>query len=462
MKIISTLLLLFVFYFPSYSQEASAGDQTPKSNKEAKEQAKKAQKEYERQRKEKYKFFVINSEPEGATIEVGGKVIGTTPYRQEVKEHYIYNGPRFAFSSFIPAPLTMTISKDGYVAKTMIITAGPYQWVSLNGQNRIIYYVIAQPEFYVKLEKVGQFLGTNPFVSENKTTEIIQTQKPTLTAEQVVQQALPAVVTVKTSTGSGSGFFILSSGVIVTNRHVVENSQNVSVITAKGESFQSSSIFIHPTKDLALIKVEGKDFPYLPLADPASVNVGSDVIAIGSPGVGSSVLQNSVTKGILSSFRNLETRGMFIQTDAALNHGNSGGPLLNFRGEVIGVNTLGFADFNKEGLNFSLFCNEIWAMLKEHFNFVPTYPTTSIPPAQSSEKTNKIAVQITSEPSGAEIFIDGNFVGSTPSKISLTPGEHTLKIVRSGFKDWERKVNIDPDSAPSFNAVLEKNAEVPK
>ncbi len=321
----------------------------------------------------------------------------------------------------------------------------------------MIYYVASAPEFHIKLEPIGQFLGTNPFskTSENQNNSSIS-KLPTesLTTEQIVQKTLPAIVVVRTPEGSGSGFFILDSGIIVTNRHVVGSSQKVTIVTSKGESLESKSVFIHPTKDLALIKVEGSSFPFIPIANPASVNVGADVVAIGSPGVGGTTLQNTVTKGIISSFRDLQTEGLIVQTDVAINPGNSGGPLLNTKGEVVGVNT--FKVVGREGLGFSVFSSEILQMLKEHFNFVPSYPDLAKPVEAKIPAATKIIAQITSEPEGAEIYVDGSFVGSTPSKISLTVGVHTIKVTRKGFTDWERKLNIEAESTPSFHALLEK------
>lgn len=431
-------------------EEKLAKEEQKRAENERKDREKRLkdeQKQREKAEKEKWNYFAVESEPSGATVALDGQVVGTTPYKVQAKGH-IYRSPTFAFSSRLSSPSTLTVSKEGYVTKTITITRGPFEWVSLNGLNRFYFYLVYQPEFYVRLDKIGEFLGTNPFADPTSKT-LVKGEK--LSVEAVVEKSLPAVVTVQTPKGSGSGFFIMSSGVVVTNRHVVENSQTVSVTTSKGETFQSKSVFIHPTKDLALIKIDGNDFPSIAIANPASVNIGSDVVAIGSPGVGSTVLQNSVTKGILSSFRDLKENGIFVQTDAALNHGNSGGPLLNLYGEVIGVNTLGFADFNKEGLNFSLYCSEILEMLKEHFDYVPQYVNKDV----AKNETSKVFVQITSEPVGADIFIDGEFAGSTPSKIGLIPGEHTIKISRPKFKDYERKIKIDLQSDITINAILE-------
>jgi S1-C subfamily serine protease len=164
---------------------------------------------------------------------------------------------------------------------------------------------------------------------------------------------------------------------------VVEAFQQVSIVTSKGETIPSKSVYIHPTKDLALIKIDTANFPFIPLVHPAGVNVGADVVAIGSPGLGMVSLQNTVTKGIISSFRQMEDEGLMLQTDVAINPGNSGGPLLNTYGEVVGVNTMGAR--GKEGLNFALFTSEILSMLKEHFNFTPVYADAPAAPAVKEE-----------------------------------------------------------------------------
>jgi S1-C subfamily serine protease len=454
----SNLLSLIVSFFLICSSVAIAQNKEDKdSTKRAQEQAKNERKEFERAQKDKYKYFAITSEPADAKVVINGEDFGVTPVRRAISVKYFYYGPTFATSRYFSTHLNMTVSKEGYVSKTIQITKGPFEWVSLNGVNRMWFYVVSAPEFHVKLEKVGEFLGTNPFAKSAETISGSSDTGTKLSTEEIIKRVLPAVVTVQSSSGSGSGFFILESGIVVTNKHVVGANQSVSIVTSKGETIPSKSIYVHPSRDIALIKLDGNNYPAIQIADPSTVNVGSDVIAIGSPGLGNISLQNTVTKGIISSFRNSETNGLLIQTDAALNHGNSGGPLLNSKGEVIGVNTLGFVDFDKEGLSFSVFCSEILQMLKEQFNYVPEYkPIQTIPIAGGKESVSeKISSQITSEPSGAEIYVDGKYVGSTPSKLNLTPGEHVIRVVRPGYKDWERTVTIDGGTTPSFNAVLE-------
>ena len=139
--------------------------------------------------------------------------------------------------------------------------------------------------------------------------------------------------------GLGSGFFISNDGYIVTNNHVVEKATKVEVYTYDGTKYKAKIIGTDPKTDLALIKVKGKNFPFLSLGDSGKVQVGEWVLAIGNP-LGT---EFSVTAGIISAKgRQLGVADYadFIQTDAAINKGNSGGPLVNLRGEVIGVNSV--------------------------------------------------------------------------------------------------------------------------
>lgn len=138
----------------------------------------------------------------------------------------------------------------------------------------------------------------------------------------------------------GSGFFVSEDGYILTNNHVVKNATEVKVSLADGSEYEAKIIGSDPYSEVALIKVEGKNFPYLNLANSDDVKVGQWAIAIGSP----FGFEASVTVGIVSATGRRAIVGNsnwenYIQTDAAINPGNSGGPLININGEVIGINT---------------------------------------------------------------------------------------------------------------------------
>jgi serine protease Do len=145
--------------------------------------------------------------------------------------------------------------------------------------------------------------------------------------------------------GSGSGFIISTDGLILTNNHVVENAERVHVRLFDDRNFEAEVVGTDPLTDVAVIKIDATDLPALALGNSDSVSVGQWVLAIGTPL--SQAFSFTVTAGIVSA-RGRLLQGLqrsrwgiqdFIQTDAAINRGNSGGPLVNVRGEVIGINS---------------------------------------------------------------------------------------------------------------------------
>ncbi|MFZ5996332.1 MAG: DegQ family serine endoprotease [Nitrospirota bacterium] len=144
----------------------------------------------------------------------------------------------------------------------------------------------------------------------------------------------------------GSGVIVSADGYIVTNNHVVEQSDDIKVILFDKRSFRAKIIGADPKTDLAIIKINAKDLPVVPWGDSERLQVGEFVLAIGNP----FGLRHTVTMGIISAVGRADV-GIadyenFIQTDAAINPGNSGGPLVNIKGELIGINT---AIFSKTG-----------------------------------------------------------------------------------------------------------------
>lgn len=146
--------------------------------------------------------------------------------------------------------------------------------------------------------------------------------------------------------GGGSGFFVTSDGLILTNKHVVSDDQaKYTVYTLDGSKYEAKVLATDPVQDLALIKIEGENFPTVKLGDSSKIQIGQSVIAIGNA-LGE--FNNTVSVGVISGLSRTitasgsgmaETLEDIIQTDAAINEGNSGGPLFNLMGEVIGVNT---------------------------------------------------------------------------------------------------------------------------
>jgi putative serine protease PepD len=196
----------------------------------------------------------------------------------------------------------------------------------------------------------------------------LQAPARTASLEEVVSKGIGAVVVVETSRGRGSGFFV-SPDTLLTNFHVVNGSSYVTIRRSGGET---ATAFVGATAsdyDLAVLKLSGPASDHqvtLPLGSAASLRAGQEVIAIGSP-LG---LQNSVTRGIVSSVRQMGLVTV-VQTDAAINHGNSGGPLLDRSGNAIGINTFILNNSSvpgvlggSQGMNFAVSIDHAKALLE--------------------------------------------------------------------------------------------------
>ncbi|MDD5726056.1 MAG: trypsin-like peptidase domain-containing protein [Patescibacteria group bacterium] len=170
--------------------------------------------------------------------------------------------------------------------------------------------------------------------------------------------------TEKTRIGGGSGFFVSADGMIVTNRHVVSDEEaDYTVVTSDGKKYPAKILARDAILDLAILKVEGKDFRFLTFGDSDKLKLGQTVLAIGNA---LDEFRNTVTSGIVSGLNRRLTAGdnggaelieSAIQTDAAINPGNSGGPLVDVNGQVIGINTAMALDGQSVG--FALPSNSI-------------------------------------------------------------------------------------------------------
>jgi S1-C subfamily serine protease len=183
-----------------------------------------------------------------------------------------------------------------------------------------------------------------------------------LTTAQVAKRVSPSVVVIQGKTDSGdvlgSGFIISKDGKIVTNLHVIRDVKTASVQLPSGEIFDSISILAtDERRDLAVIHIAGFDLAALDLGNSNSLAVGEPVVIVGSP----RGLEGTVTAGILSSIRDSGDGFKVLQTDAAVNPGNSGGPLVNAKGQAIGV--VSFQLRSAQGLNFAIPINYVHGLV---------------------------------------------------------------------------------------------------
>jgi serine protease Do len=177
----------------------------------------------------------------------------------------------------------------------------------------------------------------------------------------VVAMVEPSVVRVNTDLGSGSGVIITNDGWVLTNAHVIEDASWIEITLMNGQTYEGSTeAYWHDFLDIAIVEIvsDRTDFPAAVLGSSADVTVGQEVVAVGFPMGTDLEGQATFTTGIVSAFRNLDG-GEYIQTDAAINFGNSGGPLVNLKGEVIGINTYIWVELGVHGLAWSIPIDDI-------------------------------------------------------------------------------------------------------
>src|SRR3989338_8450654 len=170
----------------------------------------------------------------------------------------------------------------------------------------------------------------------------------------IIENSVKGVVTIKTNVAQGTGFIISSDGYLVTNAHMLSGASEVQITAFDGKKIPAELVGYSSELDIALLKISG-EHSFLEFDDSNNVRVGEKVIAIGNP-LG---LQFSVTEGIVSGIHRsgINELEAYVQTDAALNPGNSGGPLINKNGKIIGINN--FKLGSGESLGFALESNYI-------------------------------------------------------------------------------------------------------
>ncbi|MFA6492933.1 MAG: trypsin-like peptidase domain-containing protein [Patescibacteria group bacterium] len=197
------------------------------------------------------------------------------------------------------------------------------------------------------------------------------------------KKVAPAVVSITTSKnvqdifgqvsqqeGGGTGFIITNDGLILTNKHVAQAGENLTVLTTDDKSYPAKVVALDPTNDLAILKIEASGLPVVDLGDSNDLQIGQWVLAIGNA-LGQ--LQNTLTVGVISARERQLTVGSgttqeqlnnLLQTDAAINSGNSGGPLINLAGQVVGINTA--IAGNAQSIGFAIPVNQAKVALESY------------------------------------------------------------------------------------------------
>jgi serine protease Do len=200
---------------------------------------------------------------------------------------------------------------------------------------------------------------------------------------EVVAKVKPAVVAINVEAitydrfsrptqveGAASGWIIDKDGYVVTNNHVVEGADNVTIILSDGSKFSAEKVWTDSPSDLAVVKIDAHNLPALDIGDSSKLQIGDWVVAVGNA-LGMGI---SATSGIVSALdvslseSTDQTLHGLIQTDAAINPGNSGGPLLNMAGQVIGIDSIKIAQVGVEGMGYAISINEAMPIIRELIN----------------------------------------------------------------------------------------------
>jgi serine protease Do len=234
--------------------------------------------------------------------------------------------------------------------------------------------------------------------------------------------------------GQGSGFIIDSNGTILTNYHVVDGAEKISVTLSDGKNYDAKVVGKDQKSDIAVVKIDaGRDLPAVNLGDSDRLEVGEWVMAIGNP----FGLDHSVTSGIVSAKgRNIGAGPYdnFIQTDASINPGNSGGPLINLRGEVVGINTAIFSQSGGNiGIGFAIPANavkELLPQLRDKGKVVRGFIGTSV-----QKVTPEIADSLGLKRARGALVADV-IKGGPAERAGLKPGDIIIEFDRKEIKDF--------------------------
>jgi serine peptidase DegS len=220
----------------------------------------------------------------------------------------------------------------------------------------------------VTVSYAGAVARAAPAVVTIYANKVISTRQVLMPSNPVLQRMFPGIEVgpprKQRQQSLGSGVIASTDGYVLTNNHVIEGAEEIQVVLYDGSATRASIIGTDAETDLAVLKIEAPNLPSIAIADKTPPNVGDVVLAIGNPFDGG----KTVTMGIISALGRqlqLSTYADFIQTDAAINEGNSGGALINAYGELVGINTAFKRDQLAEGVGFAIPVNTAKAVLEQ-------------------------------------------------------------------------------------------------
>ena len=249
--------------------------------------------------------------------------------------------------------------------------------------------------------------------------------------------------------GEGTGFFVSADGYLLTNNHVVAGADEVTVTLLDERTFDARVVGTDPNTDIALVKVDGDDLPWVTLGSSEAARVGDRVVAIGNP----FGLSHTVTEGIVSAKGRVLGAGPyddFLQTDASINPGNSGGPLFNLRGEVVGINTA--INPRGQGIGFSVPIDMVKPLiedLKDDGKVSRGWLGVGLAPLDQ-----RVAQQLSLE-AGAGTVVGQVYAGTPAAQAGLRPGDVVTGIDGKGIGDSETLIRVIGAQRPGATVILD-------
>ena len=391
----------------------------------------------------------------------------------EVVDYYVHDRPLPESARPAPPPVPKKKRRLGlwiFLAVMGVVAAVVVVFALLNGQNRTADHDAADDSsedassivdiFSLQQTTIPRYTAYDPSLK----LEILADHGQELTAQEVYAKVNPATVLVVAQTGEsasiGTGVIMTEDGYVITNAHVISGGESCWVMLAGGWDYDAELVGFDADQDIAVLKlVDAEGLPTVEFGDSELAEVGDQVYAIGNPlGV---ELRGTMTEGIISAInRNVELEGRtlnVLQTTAALNNGNSGGPLINRYGQVIGINTLKMSgtgapdEATVEGLGFALPISSAYFVINDIIASGGYHGTPTLGIMVSAMETDSgdslvMAISV-SEGSSAEeagvlpgdiiLAVDGRSVQTTAELMAIRRGHAvgdtmTLTLLRDG------------------------------